>query len=250
MKGILVIFSIISLAISFAQPNVTDAKGRKQGEWGKAYPKSNVYIYRGQFKDDKPVGTFTYFYPSRKVKAVVKHDPTGNRSVGNFYHENGQIMSIGIYRNEKKDSVWMNFGPSGRLSNTETYLNDSLHGKKTVYYIPPDLADKRQIVASVYNFENGQVEGSFTEYFDNGQVKKTGQYLNHRRHGEWITYELGGQRMMLERFKNGQKHGWFIGYENGKEANRMYFHFGNEVKGDALKDLMQQMKAKGINPNE
>jgi len=250
MKYVLSTLFFITSLVVFSQPNLLDVKGKKQGEWGKTYPKSKNYQYRGQFKDDKPVGTFTYFYPNRKVKAVVKHDATGNRAVGNFYHENGQIMSIGIFRNEKKDSIWMNFGPSGRLSTTETYRMDSLHGKKTIYYIPPDLMDKRQIVASVYNYENGKVEGSFTEYFDDTNVKKTGQFVNHRRHGEWITYDIGKQRLMLERFKNGQKHGWFIGYVDGKEVNRMYFHYGNEVKGEALKELMSQMKAKGIHPNE
>jgi hypothetical protein len=43
--------------VSMAQLNQTDAKGRKQGEWAKTYPKSRVYQYKGQFKDDKPIGT-------------------------------------------------------------------------------------------------------------------------------------------------------------------------------------------------
>lgn len=251
MKNI-VAFLFFSLSFGLiAQLNQVDAKGRKQGEWAKTYPGSKVYQYRGQFKDDKPVGTFTYFYFTTKVKALVKHDADGIRSLANMYHENGEIMSIGIYKNGQKDSVWMNFGPSGRLSNTETYFKDSLHGVKTVYFVSEDITDKRRIVAATYKYVNGKIDGEFKEYFDNGVVRKTGQYLNSRRHGEWISYQPNGYRLMLERFKNGQQHGWSLAYDDlGKESNRVYFYYGKKVEGKALEELMAKLKAKGINPNE
>ena len=47
-----------------AQINKVDEKGKKQGVWEKTYPRSKVLHYKGQFKDDKPVGTFQYFYSS------------------------------------------------------------------------------------------------------------------------------------------------------------------------------------------
>ena len=49
--------------LSSAQ-NITDAKGQKQGVWTKTYPNSSGIQYKGQFKNNKTVGTFTYFYPS------------------------------------------------------------------------------------------------------------------------------------------------------------------------------------------
>jgi antitoxin component YwqK of YwqJK toxin-antitoxin module len=123
MKVLLMLVFLFFGFVSMAQLNQTDAKGRKQGEWAKTYPKSRVYQYKGQFKDDKPIGTFTYYYESGKVKAVIKHDAGSARSVAYYYHENGNAMSHGIFRNMKKDSIWLNFLPSGRLSTTETYKN-------------------------------------------------------------------------------------------------------------------------------
>jgi len=125
MKRVIVLLLTFYSASLFAQ-NVTDAKGKKQGIWSKTYPGTKVYQYKGQFKDDKPVGTFTYFYPTTKVKAIIKHDAGSNRSVAYFYHENTKLMSAGIYRDMKKDSVWLNFGPSGKLSSSETFKNDWL----------------------------------------------------------------------------------------------------------------------------
>ena len=49
--------------------NKIDENGKKQGPWKKTYPRSIAVQYEGQFKDDKPVGTFKYYYPSRKIQA-------------------------------------------------------------------------------------------------------------------------------------------------------------------------------------
>lgn len=233
-----------------AQHNQIDAKGRKQGEWYKTYPNSLVYQYKGQFKDDKPIGTFTYFYPNKNVKAVIKHDDKSSRSLAYFYHENGQIMSYGIFHNMKKDSVWLNFGPSGRISNTETYKMDILDGKKTVYFVPEDPNDKSQRVMSVMYYKDGKAHGEYKEFFDVGIPKVTGTYDNNKKVGEWITYHPNGKVMNFERYKNGVRHGWCnVNDMNGKEISKSYYYYGRKLEGDQLKEKMRQMKELGINPN-
>lgn len=237
-------------SISFGQINQKDAQGRKQGEWVKKYPNSSVVMYRGTFKNDKPTGTFTYNYQSNKVKAVIKHDEKTDRSEAYYYYENGKLMSHGIYRNMKKDSVWVSFNEQGRITMTETYKNDLLHGEKKLYYLPSDPDDRSEIVISIYNYVNGQTEGSFIEYYPTKVVRKTGQFKNHKRHGKWVQYELSGNKMIEEHYQDGKLHGWFIGYDqNGKEGQRQYYYNGNLVEGERLKKLLQEMKEKGINPN-
>ena len=246
---ITLLFSVFAFAI-LGQVNQTDAKGRKQGIWEKTYPNSRVFQYRGQFKDDKPVGTFTYFYPNQKVKAVVKHDPVGNRSVANLYHDNGIIMGIGIYRNEQKDSIWLNYGPSGRISNSETYKNGVLHGLKVIYFVPEDPEDKTQRIAAKQTFVNGKIDGEFVEYFDNGQMRRTGKYVNFRPDGEWVSYQPTGAKLMLERYKDGKQHGYQIAYDDaGKFANRVYYYYGKRLEGKALEEKLALLKEKGIDPN-
>lgn len=247
--GIFVLFVLIS-SLALAQ-NVTDSKGLKQGPWSKLYPGTKVYQYKGQFKDDKPVGTFTYFYETTKVKAIVKHGEGTNRSEAFFYHENGKLMSYGIYRDLKKDSIWLNFGPSGRLSNSESYKNDVLNGKKTVYYIPEDPNDKSQIVSTVMNYSNGKLNGDYTEYFNGGGVKVKGKYEMDRKIGVWERYHVTGKKMMLERYKNGLRHGWCYGYdESGKELGKQYYYEGRQLKGKELDAKLAELKRKGIDPNQ
>lgn len=246
----IVFTSLLCSYFSFGQPNQKDAQGRKQGEWIKKYPNSSVTMYQGTFKNDKPIGTFTYNYKSNKIKAVIRHDANSTRAEAYYYYENGKLMTHGVYRNMKKDSVWVSFNEQGRVTMTETYKNDLLNGEKKLYYLPSDPEDRSETVISVYNYVNGQVEGKFIEYYPTKTVRKTGQFKNHKRHGEWIEYELDGKKMSVEHYQNGQMHGWFIGYnKNGTEGQRRYYHFGKLVQGDELKKLLQQMKEKGINPN-
>ncbi len=249
MKVYLSLFiCLLSLSL-FAQVNQTDAKGKKQGVWEKVYPGTRVYMYRGEFKDDKPIGTFTYFYKSGKTKAVIEHSNTP-RSMGYFYHETGGVMSYGIYINQKKDSIWVNWDKIGRLSSRESFKNDSLHGMKVIYYLAPE-GDKSQRPATIYNYDNGQLHGAFKEYFDMGKLKATGTYDHNKKTGIWESYHVEGGKMNLERYKNGVRHGWSFAYDlAGKEEGKKYFYYGRVLEGKELKQKMSEMKRLGINPNE
>lgn len=252
MKNLKLIFLFFLISTSLiGQVNQVDSKGRKQGPWQKKYDKINVLQYKGQFKDDKPVGTFTYYYESNKVKAIIKHDDNSNRSVAYYYHENGSLMSHGIYRNEKKDSIWVIFGPSERISSAETYENGVLNGKKVVYFVPPDINDKSRIPSAIFNYENGVLNGEYQEFHSNTVKKKVGQYVNGKKHGIWYEYYINGKPFHLYRYKNGIKHGWSISYdETGKEQYKAYFYYGRHLEGKALKEKMEQLKKLGVNPNE
>ena len=253
MKVSVLICSFFLLTTGFSQGSVNqvDAKGRKQGKWQKTYEGSRVFQYKGQFKDDVPVGKFTYFYESSKVKAVIIHDDNSDRSTAYYFHENGSLMSNGIFRGKEKDSIWVNFGPSERLSNKEEYKNGVLHGKKIVYYVPEDLNNKSQIPAAVYIYKNGVLEGEFKEYFEDLSVKTTGQYAANKKVGVWVRYHPNGKKMTLTRYKNGRRHGWCKAYDVlGKETGSMYYYYGRLLEGDELKEKMAKLKELGVNPNE
>jgi antitoxin component YwqK of YwqJK toxin-antitoxin module len=248
--SIILIHFLISANSAFGQINQVDSKGRKQGEWVKTFPKSKAIEYKGQFKNDKPVATFTYYFPSKKVKAVIKHTDSAQISIAYFYHENGNLMTYGRYKNYQKDSTWYNFGPSGRISFKENFHEDSLHGTKTVYFVPEDPNSKVERVSRIMNYKMGTLDGHFVEYFDYGNVRTQGEYLDNKRHGMWEDFQVSGKPMMKTRYRNGMKHGWCMAYDKtGKEINKSYYYFGQEKTGKDLDFIMKQMKEKGINPN-
>lgn len=247
--SLIFLFSIITL-IGTAQVNQVDSKGRKQGEWSKVYPNSIVYQYKGQFKDDKPVGKFHYYYESSNVKAIITHNAVQpGRSFAYFYHENGNVMSYGIYRGMKKDSVWINLTPSGRLSTVETYKNDLLNGITKIYFLPEDPDDKSQLLASTATYKDGILDGEYKEFFLNQKVKTKGNYVNNKQHGPWEEFHVNGNRAATYRYKDGKKHGYAIAYdESGKRLGEAFYYEGRLLEGKPLEDMLKHLEEKGISP--
>lgn len=252
MMKLLSIIFLITLPLTFlAQENQVDSQGRKQGEWVKYFERSRVPKYTGQFKDDKPVGKFVYYYPSNKVKSIVEHDENSPRSEAYFYHENKNILAFGIYKNQEKDSVWTHYGPSGRISFRETYKNGVLHGKRITYYVPEIEHDKTVEVMREAIYENGRLNGPVVEYFPGGTKKLEGKYNDGRFEGVAKRYHPNGRLMIMERWKNRRKHGWWVSYDKtGKETGRTYYYKGKKVEGKELEKMMKRFKEEGVNPND
>lgn len=230
--------------------NKTDAQGKKQGPWEKKYPNSKVTQYKGQFKDDKPVGTFTYYSPTNTVKVVIVHNEKTGRSVAKMFHDNGTIEAVGIYRNQLKDSIWDYYGPSGRQSMKESYKMGELNGLQTIYYVPEDPTSKILAIAKTSMYTNGKLNGDVIEYFQSGVVKSKATFVNGVKTGAAIVNHPNGSPMMKERYKNGVQHGWQTTHDhNGKEIGKKYYSQGELLTGARLTKHLQLCKEKGINPN-
>ena len=156
--------------------NKTDAAGRKQGPWIKYQGDGTTPLYTGTFKDNIPVGEFRYFYPSGKVKMIVKHE-TKDRSYAWFYSEKEDLMSEGQYLKMKKDSVWKNYAYDGALLSTETYRSDQLHGERKVFYTQGQMETGEIKIYTVERYLNNQLDGSFEAYKMSGSLEETGLYV-------------------------------------------------------------------------
>ena len=50
-----------------------------------------------------------------------------------------------------------------------------------------------------------------TYYYDNGQIKQEGNYLNGKPNGKWVSYNEDGTKQAIGEFENGSKKGkWFF----------------------------------------
>jgi antitoxin component YwqK of YwqJK toxin-antitoxin module len=252
MYNYLIFIFLLCFQFAFGQEvNKIDSKGKKQGKWEKLYEGTKVYEYRGQFKDDQPVGTFSYFYPSSKKKAVVVHDEKKKRAQAILYHESGVMLAQGIYINQKKDSIWSNYGPSGKLSSKETFKAGILHGKRVVFYIPEELDDKSQRIALIENYENGIKSGEEIEYFEDGTIKTKSTYSSGVKVGKSIKNHPNGRPMIVENYVKGSLHGWCFGYSSeGKETGKRFYKKGIELTGKQLDAWLNYCKKNNIDPNK
>ncbi|VXB33976.1 Membrane-binding protein [Flavobacterium sp. 9AF] len=50
-----------------------------------------------------------------------------------------------------------------------------------------------------------------TYFYENGQIKQEGSYLDGKLHGKWISYNLDGSKQAMGEYEKGQKTGkWFF----------------------------------------
>ncbi len=158
---------------------ITDASGMKQGYWLRVYESGALY-YTGQFKNNMPVDTFTYFYETGEVMTIAIHD--GKKASTNSYRTDGSVISKGDYINQKKSGTWRMYDENGILTSEENYAEDKLDGLVTVYY-------KNGNKAKTMNYKEGELHGSWKEYFPDGSLKGKGTYIYGKQDGELTAYQ-------------------------------------------------------------
>lgn len=241
MRPYLFLLFLSISALGFTQINKTDANGKKQGEWRKAYEGNTVYRWVGQFKDDKPIGKFVYYYQSGDVEAVIMFWPDGKTGYSQMYHESGYLMAKGKYINQQKDSTWIYFDDRGIVSSQEDYKNGKLHGLQVVYYEP---VNGKYLVASYTTWKDGLRHGDFKKYHPNMQLESEGTYVDGNLHGTVKYYYANGKYMRIERYQYAVKHGYWIFYNDKgvQEGYKLYWE-GVQLKGEALAKKEAELKA-------
>ena len=245
-----ILFILLSSNLIAQKFNQTDSKGLKQGAWRKFYENGRLE-FEGAFLDNKPTGIFRYYYDNGSKKALIEHNVNSGRSLANFFHPNGQIMSGGIYKNQLKDSTWITFTESGLVSEISNYQNNELHGPRTTYYISGLEGSTNRIPFVKSNYKNGKLDGEYVELFMDGKKKIYSFYVDGNLQGISMEYFRNGNKSSMTRYKNGIKHGYATGYdENGKEVKTIYYYKGRLLTGKDLDKHLNYCKSKGIDPNE
>lgn len=203
-------FLLFIIQLSLASAQTTDSKGQKQGYWEKK-DANNKRVYEGEFKDDKPVGKFKYYYPNDSLRAIMQFKDGGNIAYAKLFHPNGKRMAEGKYINrETKDSIWTYYDESGVLISKDNFRKGKKNGKCYVYLPDGELSEER-------NFKDDLEDGEFKVYFDGFHLKSKGQSVNGKMEGRICYYYPNGVEVAAGYYKNGQKTGpWIYKTESGK----------------------------------
>ena len=250
MRFLFTVFILIANC-TIGQINVTDEEGRKQGPWKKYWDATqSILQYEGHFVNDLPVGEFWYYYPSGEVRAIIEH-LNERRSFVTFYFRNRQVMSEGMYLDQRRDSLWINYNPQGYRVSMEKYRDGKLNGKKAMFYIQNQIDWGELKVLSETMYSDSLKSGPFLEYFSSGIVKKRGAYENDKEVGIWTTFDVNGMPVQVCQYKKGLKHGWVYRYKSDSEvvATSLYRR-GVLLTGKIKSAYLKECKLKGIDPND
>jgi antitoxin component YwqK of YwqJK toxin-antitoxin module len=68
------------------------------------------------------------------------------------------------------------------------------------------MNQKTERIKLVKHYKNGLVHGKIVYYWDNGQIRLTGQYEKMRRSGSWKHYDHDGTLILEENYDRKEKH--------------------------------------------
>lgn len=224
LRAVLPLLVAGGLAAQPPAPNRTDAQGRKQGPWARTWADSPQLRYTGQFKDDRPVGSFTYFATNGAVESIVDHYADGSAAHARHYHPNGRLMAEGRYVGQDKDSIWTYYGPDGGKRSMETWVKGRQHGEQLTWFSDGTLAER-------ITYANGEQDGVHEQFFPGGQVKHRGTYVRGLGDGTFTWYHPNGVKEIEGRMVNGDRDGiWYHFLENGKVQLQLVYQQGRFIK--------------------
>ncbi len=214
--------------------NQTDARNLKQGYWEKKYPNGEL-IYRGYFKDDKPVGEMKRFYESGALQAVLIYGETGEYVRARLFYENGNLAAEGLYYNMEKDSIWDYYSYYDEsLTLKESYNKGKRDGPVLHYYIDGVLSEKME-------WKDDIRHGSWIQYFTDGSVRLEAAYLNGKLEGDFIVYQEGEIPYIKGTYLNNERHGlWTFYNEDGTVDMALHYQNGTCLDEEILDEQQQE----------
>ncbi len=210
---------------SHAQPgeiNRTDAQGRKQGIWAKAWDNGKLR-YQGQFKDDKPTGEFKHYDEEGKVTTIQVYDEDGRVSRARHFHPDGSLMAQGRYVGQQKDSTWNYYDDDGQLRRVENFQNGQLDGEVRVYFHTGHLAEKDL-------FEKGKKQGPSKSWYPTGELRSELEFVEGLPQGRMIIYYPNGRKEFEGPLKNGERHGTWFQFNGDGSVHRRLSYLNGELK--------------------
>lgn len=251
MRALIVVLILLSYAFpSFAQKpgavwptgtagvdyNVTDAKKNRQGPWIRVYGNNpEMLLYRGQFKNNVPVGDWEWYYPTGELMTKMTHINGEAETYNVNYFLDGKVMSEGKFvvkmidgkKKRCREGQWKLYNESSVLLAEEFYTDSLLNGQ-CKYYYPSGK------ILAVHNFIGGVKNGPFVDYYENGKKEREGTYLAGDFDGDYTSWHENGNKESVGEFYKGQRNGtWYyykssgilevsVLYKNGAETKRKY----------------------------
>ena len=224
--------------------NRTDNFGFRQGKWKYFWANGNLRL-EGSYKNDKRDGFFKFYDISGNFEKVEKY-------------VNGELIvdAPEVKVLDRKVS----YHPNGQPAITATYYKGIPEGIRREYDSTGKVIKGYVFQNGIIRFEgvtddNGLRQGLWKEFYETGELRSEGHYLNSNftgnwkfyfqedqqieimgsynkkgeKIGEWIWYYANRQPMVIENWENGLLQGEYVDYdEYGNELSKGLYEHGEK----------------------
>jgi uncharacterized protein len=203
---------------------VTEA-GSREGHWKEFYSNGTLKG-EGDYKDDKRVGEWIFYYPDGNKEEIGKFTNSGKKTgIWKWFFEDGQLKIEEGYKNDLLDGLHTEYDETGKVVEEGEYLDGQEDGPwfsvSGDYYEKGTYRDglKSGIWISMYletvdnktdsilsfkgNFIDDNPDGKHTYYWENGKIKDEGNYISGKKDGDWFKYNSDGTPFLIITYQNG-----------------------------------------------
>jgi TonB family protein len=131
----------------------------------------------------------------------------------------GVLRYMGVYKDNKREGPWKFYSEDGDLTEECTYVSGKKEGEIHYYYKKGALSGQGNVqnglgegewryfyesgkTKSILNFSKDSLNGP-AQYFRDGKLYRSGNYLQDDKVGTWISYDAEGKETSREEFGDG-----------------------------------------------
>jgi antitoxin component YwqK of YwqJK toxin-antitoxin module len=212
--------------------NLSNKSGEKQGVWIRVYPNGALY-YVGTFNSGNPEGQFLYFFETGELMSKIHHPSESDSSVQTtaiHYRTNSSVQSSGFYislegeENPVRDGSWGYYNEESKQIKQESYSKGVLNGPYWIKSTKGGMVEEG-------DFENGELDGLKTTYYDNGNVRQNLNYIAGGLEGDFSVFYSNTMPKIEGNYYEGREHSvWKTYQENGRLEQVTHYSYGTRVK--------------------
>jgi antitoxin component YwqK of YwqJK toxin-antitoxin module len=134
---------------------------------------------------------YWYDYKRREVRKSDKFDPKKGVLLHGPYKKmlGNTLIEEGIFFKGAKHGRWMRYSREDLLEDKDKFYKGWPKESLVSYYDP-----ERKKVKEMIPVDQGDREGNYYKFHDNGTLAVNGAYLHDYRVGEWVEYYPNGKR--------------------------------------------------------
>lgn len=207
--------------------NRFDKNGLRQGLWMAFNPNGSL-SWEGSYRNHQKNGFFKYYDKNGNFLRVEKYEhdqlmqnAAETRTIERQfeYYPNGITKTIAGFYNGVLEGVKMEYDSTGKIQNAYIFRNGILvnegiidesglkQGKWKEFYETGELR-------WIGNYLNSKMQGDWIYYFPDGKIEMKGSYSKTgNRRGEWLWFYPSGDTLLFENYVKGKREGDCIEYD-------------------------------------
>lgn len=191
---------------------------------GKAEGKESDFTEGGRLYEEDT-------YEKGKIRAVQFYGADGKPGYAaaikasggalSYFDSLGTRISEGNYSYRgDKEGTYTYFYPSGKVSGRAVYRGGELDGPRVNYFFNGQLSDSA-------NYVQGDEDGYYAYYYTNGRLRQDGWYAAGKRTGPYHEYDINGKMTYATWYEDGDQSGFATYYAaSGRKTSEYRFDSG------------------------